>query len=144
MSATVREDLFSEYFNNCPVIKVPGRTSPSPTTTWRTSWTWSATATPPPARRHRRAATADPDSPEGSAVQAATMRAFLEGTDESFEDLLSAITRGARGFADEQALRGWRTPAPGRRRSWPPPGRGPARGGVSFARVRRGPEREVA
>ena len=28
MSATVREDLFSEYFNKCPVIRVPGRTHP--------------------------------------------------------------------------------------------------------------------
>ena len=35
------------------------------------------------------------------------MRAFLEGTDESFEDLLSAITRGSGGgVADEQALAG--------------------------------------
>ena len=91
----------------------------------------------------RRAATADPDSPEGSAVQAATMRAFLEGTDESFEDLLSAITRGSgvrgrAGAGGGGARRHRGDAAHGRRRE------GEARGGVSFARVRRGPEREVA
>ena len=29
MSATVREDLFSEYFGGCPVIRVPGYTHPA-------------------------------------------------------------------------------------------------------------------
>jgi ATP-dependent RNA helicase DHX36 len=28
MSATVREDLFSSYFGNCPVVRVPGYTHP--------------------------------------------------------------------------------------------------------------------
>lgn len=28
MSATINADLFSQYFNNCDVIKVPGRTFP--------------------------------------------------------------------------------------------------------------------
>ena len=113
MSATVREDLFSEYFNKCPVIKVPGRTHP--VADYHLEDILGAVGYAGAAGRGgaagaaRRAATADPDSPEGSAVQAATMRAFLEGTDESFEDLLSAITRGGHregSFADEQALAG--------------------------------------
>ena len=28
MSATVNADLFSSYFNNCPVLEIPGRTFP--------------------------------------------------------------------------------------------------------------------
>lgn len=107
MSATVREDLFSEYFNNCPVIKVPGRTHPVADYHLEDILDVVGYGGAAAGAATRRAATADPDSPEGSAVQAATMRAFLEGTDESFEDLLSAITRGSGGgFADEQALAG--------------------------------------
>ena len=53
------------------------------------------------------AATADPDSPEGQAVQAAVMRAFLEGTDESFDSLLDTVRGvGAAGGYGERALVG--------------------------------------
>jgi hypothetical protein len=108
MSATVREDLFSEYFNKCPVIRVPGRTHPVADYHLEDILANVGYGGAGAGAATRRAPTADPDSPEGSAVQAATMRAFLEGTDESFDDLMSTITNGRMngGFADEQALAG--------------------------------------
>ena len=134
MSATVREDLFSGYFNNCPVIKVPGRTHPVADYHLEDILLAVGYGGGPAGVSTRRAATADPDSPEGRSVQAATMRAFLEGTDESFEDLLSAITSRGHGGGGSRTSRRWRasrTPARARRRSWPPPGRG----GTSRCRV---------
>ena len=108
MSATVREDLFSEYFNKCPVIRVPGRTHPVADYHLEDILANVGYGGAGAGAATRRAPTADPDSPEGSAVQAATMRAFLEGTDESFDELMSTITNGRLngGFADEQALAG--------------------------------------
>jgi HrpA-like RNA helicase len=102
MSATVREDLFSGYFFNCPVVKVPGRTHPVADfhledILTRTGYGAAGSALRP-------VAAADPDSPAGADVQRAVMRAFLEGTDEAFASLLSAVTRSGEARADAQAL----------------------------------------
>jgi len=146
MSATVREDLFSEYFNKCPVIRVPGRTHPVADYHLEDILANVGYGGAGAGAATRRAPTADPDSPEGSAVQAATMRAFLEGTDESFDDLMSTITngrlnggvRGRAGFSGRGARRHGRHSAHGRRR------KREARRGFAFAGVRRRPLRDVA
>ena len=106
MSATVREDLFSSYFNNCPVIKVPGRTHPVADYHLEDILQVVGYGGREGDAATRRVATADPDSPEGQRVQAATMRAFLEASDEAFDDLLATITNSGGGYADEQALAG--------------------------------------
>ena len=104
MSATVRESLFSEYFGGCPVIRVPGYTHPVaeyhledilPAVGFGSGGGGgnnSANGAPGALRHH--APTADPDSPEGRAMQAAIERAFLEGDDAAFDALLATV-RGA-------------------------------------------------
>jgi len=108
MSATVREDLFSGYFGGCPVIRVPGYTHP--VSDYHLEDILSLVGYGGGgggARDFVHAATADPDSPEGQAVQAAVMRAFLEGTDESFDSLLDTVRGvGAPGGVGERALVG--------------------------------------
>ena len=108
MSATVREDLFSDYFGGCPVIRVPGYTHP--VADYHLEDILSLVGYGGGGggvHDFVHAATADPDSPEGQAVQAAVMRAFLEGTDESFGSLLDTVRGvGAAGGFDERALVG--------------------------------------
>ena len=110
MSATVRESLFSDYFGGCPVIRVPGYTHPVadyhledilPAVGFGGGGGLGAASV-------RHAPTADPDGPEGQAMQAAIMDAFLKGTDEAFDALLNTVrgvgTAGA--GAGERALVG--------------------------------------
>ena len=110
MSATVRESLFSDYFGGCPVIRVPGYTHPVadyhledilPAVGFGGGGGLGAASV-------RHAPTADPDGPEGQAMQAAIMDAFLKGTDEAFDALMNTVrgvgTAGA--GAGERALVG--------------------------------------
>ena len=95
MSATVRESLFSEYFGGCPVIRVPGYTHPVADYHLedildRVGYGGASGG------GLTRTATADPDSPEGKAMQAAVMHAFLEGSDDAFDALMCTI-RGVGG-----------------------------------------------
>ena len=110
MSATVREDLFSDYFGGCPVIRVPGYTHPVADYHLEDILSlvgYGGGGGGGGVHDFVHAATADPDSPEGQAVQAAVMRAFLEGTDESFGSLLDTVRGvGAAGGFDERALVG--------------------------------------
>ena len=127
MSATVRESLFSDYFGGCPVIRVPGYTHPVadyhledilPAVGFGGGGGLGAASV-------RHAPTADPDGPEGQAMQAAIMDAFLKGTDEAFDALLNTVrgvgTAGAgAGNARSSASR---TRLRGPPRSWPRRGR---------------------
>ena len=107
MSATMREDLFSSYFGGCPVIRVPGYTHPVADYYLEDILPLVGYGSKGGAGRLR-TATADPDSPEGVAVQAAVMRAFLEGTDDAFDALLDTVRGVGSGenTVGEQALVG--------------------------------------
>ena len=108
MSATVREDLFSEYFGGCPVIRVPGYTHP--VADYHLEDILSLVGYGGGGggvHDFVHTATADPDGPEGQATQAAVMRAFLEGTDESFDSLLDTVRGvGSTSGVEERALVG--------------------------------------
>jgi hypothetical protein len=116
MSATVREDLFSSYFGNCPVVRVPGYTHPVAdyhledilSLVGYGAGGFGGFGGSGGGAGGNRKATADPDSPEGKAVQDAVMRGFLEGTDDAFDALMGTI-RGVGGggvTVGEQALVG--------------------------------------
>jgi ATP-dependent RNA helicase DHX36 len=95
MSATMREDLFSEYFGGCPVISVPGYTHPVneyhledilPMIGWGGVHHTSKKASgggggEPRVRAPTSGASVD-------VMREAIMRAFLEDTDESFDWLM--------------------------------------------------------
>ena len=109
MSATVREDLFSEYFGGCPVIRVPGYTHPVADYHLEDILSLVGYGGGGGGGVHDfvHTATADPDGPEGQATQAAVMRAFLEGTDESFDSLLDTVRGvGSTSGVEERALVG--------------------------------------
>jgi len=92
MSATMREDLFSDYFGGCPVISVPGYTHP--VTEYHLEHIlpmigWGG------AHHHAAASSLTSDAVKAptagagvDAMREAIMRAFLEDTDESFDWLM--------------------------------------------------------
>ena len=90
MSATMREDLFSEYFGGCPVISVPGYTHPVteyhlenilPMIGWGGTHHQAAKSSGPKIDAPTSGATVD-------AMREAIMRAFLEDSDEAFDWLM--------------------------------------------------------
>ena len=106
MSATVREDLFSDYFGGCPVIRVPIH---HPVADYHLEDILSLVGYGGGGggggvHDFVHAATADPDLPEGQAVQAAVMRAFRGNRRIRALDTVRGV--GAAGGFDERALVG--------------------------------------
>ena len=99
MSATVREDLFSEYFGGCPVISVPGYTHPVtefhledilPMVGWGGGAHGGAHAHAHAKAAHEQPLVKAPTSgPIVEQMREAIMRAFLEDSDEAFDWLMS-------------------------------------------------------
>jgi ATP-dependent RNA helicase DHX36 len=99
MSATVREDLFSEYFGSCPVISVPGYTHPVtefhledilPMVGWGGGARGGAHVQAHAKAAHEHPLVKAPTSgPIVEEMREAIMRAFLEDSDEAFDWLLS-------------------------------------------------------
>jgi ATP-dependent RNA helicase DHX36 len=94
MSATLNEHLFSDYFNNAPVVKVPGFTHPVSDYHLEDilpvcGYTPPGGAAPPPSPRPPVDAAS---AGARAAVAAAIENAFLNASDEACEALLDATT----------------------------------------------------